>query len=133
MQDGEPGSSAHLIHFEGVFHGSGASVQMERAEMGEPEGRRGIDGGSQGPVTRPGLCRLRVQRAARQSAKRKSARPEPVSNMEDRVTTVETRMVSVDQRLNDTIHGAWAVFAFDAASAERVEVQVAELRARSRA
>ena len=78
----------------------GASVQMERAEMGEPEGRKGVGKGYQEPVTRPGLCRRRVLRRQHQATTRRSETPKPTMSMEGRVQVLEGRSMSEIERLN---------------------------------
>ena len=95
----------------------GASAQAEMADMGEPEGRKGVDGGSQRPATSPGLLRRRKRRRVAQAAKSKSATPKPVS-IQERVTVLEGRTVGEIERLNFYFHQSAAMFEHDGAAVQ---------------
>ena len=80
----------------------GALVWIERIEMGEPEGRIGVDRGSQGPATRPGIRCRRILRAPRQTVTHDLAAPKPMISVEERAMVLAERSVLTDERTNCT-------------------------------
>ena len=58
------------------------------AQMGEPEGRKGVDKGYQRTATPPGLRRRCALRTARQKATRKSATPKPTTSVDEGVAVL---------------------------------------------
>ena len=84
----------------------------------EPDRRNEVDRGPQGPITRPGVRRRRVMRAACQTAKCKSAKPTPVMSVEGRVAVLEGRLVSMDERLNSHLFKTAAALEYDGAVAQ---------------
>ena len=107
---------ARIQSGEGFFMARGASAQAEMAGMGEPEGRKGVDGGSQRPAAPPGLCRRRKLRRVRQAETRTSATPKPALSVEGRVRVLEGRSVDEIARLNlyytQYCYGVYTVMAY---------------------
>ena len=68
--------------------------------MGEPEGRKGVDGGSQRPAAPPSLRRRCKLRRVRQAETRRSATPKLRLSVEGQVQVLEERSVGEIARLN---------------------------------
>ena len=78
----------------------GALFQMDRAGMGEPKGRKGVDEGYQEPATWPGLRRRRVLCQQHHAATRESLTLKPTTSVEEQVVVLEGRSVSEIEHLN---------------------------------
>ena len=105
------------------------SSQAEMADMGEPEGRKGVDGGSQRPAASPGLRRRRAARRVTQMEKRTSVTPKPVS-IGERVTVLEGRTVGEIARLNLCYTQSAAMFEYDGAMVQDLSTQLFRALAR---